>query len=1253
MSSKKFPTKALLSNTACRYLQYKSDICKNVELQYDFTIFTLQLMEKTILNKENETADVYNSVIIILDVGTKILFKQKEFIKIRNLINTYIKITKKLSKSKIYLKFINIFKSIGEICIEFQCGKQLFQILKDNFSIYYRELTCICNSSKWTSEMQNTCNVTSNIFMRLIEYYCTLNINILKENLKEEVLIILHKVINVLGHIRTKTDTRCAFCSDCSNNKNLSGSISIMICSGKILKIFVENKIEVSYSLIELSYHNFEKCCAFIQDMKKQNCKDWKRAWTEVGIMIYNVAAYLYSSKHIKCQNFFRLLINNMIQIEEAAISQIFKIDVLHTSLICLSEISLELCEYTTAIMYNSLQILLCTNVTNPFHQWIKIKCKNKQSNFEENDFQHLTIACVLEQHEAEFKALYDVLSINLTQEILTNLLILELEQYKSIWPSKIPMMAVLKKLFIIAKSSVIVTTLIHTWGQNLEVANYEISDLIPKIIKKYKTDSTIDEHKGQKNLHLAFLYGMLYYVQTFKIRRDIIEEMNNTFGIPLDQLLENQKNECDLVTERYLHLEKFLKVIKHLNKSLDHFDISVSIDHRNLLNKYKAYDFVRKIAFEHRLHCNSLQSARAWNICLNISRIIQDDLNTLESISFILEYSDVHSELGNKLLQQAKDLVTTMRNIDLSESWKNLCLFHINISKMYLLNQNPTAGYEHLNEAFKAFENISKDSHYCVISTKLNFLNVEYLFLPCNLKLGNHDVNVLGLMSKTFNNITSYVNEEGSIRKKLFYSKLLFYIISGFSCPFTLTTLFEINYVVGQMYRWMCLPREVRCYCRDIITIAQKLVIPLRTTYFLVCLARADLLSGRLENCEIKLNDLSQILCLMDNSNLSTPMEDNLENNNPKVEEENILDLTEGFAEILLDCPQKSKDFTGSPNLKKPFKFPPFMNHYSPCTCFYCVSVEYKDLILSFFSLEAFHNSHTNNSLIYYKRALYIYKSIHLRSSKYNQSINKLLPHNTLQDLEDVLCETYCTLLLDYGNQLLRNGNIEKAESVNENLLNIFSKKKLNNLHLYNEALLQKIDILMLPEGNKCFTKLDSELSPEEDIEQEKTPENRSTFVKFIKQCSPQPNSPPQHKRKVGKCDFSTDFQNNAEKNKELTVPITKTMIRTPEPSCSGRHDMNMDLKITESDIDSDISVIPASPTLPMTLGTNFTSKTKYLTRKLRSEKKTNTVLNVEQQENATGTRKITRRKNLMKEWSKEEPKKKVNQQKAKENKN
>lgn len=107
-------------------------------------------------------------------------------------------------------------------------------------------------------------------------------------------------------------------------------------------------------------------------------------------------------------------------------------------------------------------------------------------------------------------------------------------------------------------------------------------------------------------------------------------------------------------------------------------------------------------------------------------------------------------------------------------------------------------------------------------------------------------------------------------------------------------STLLEVSQSLARFYYWLRLTREVRCYCKDSLMIAQQLVVPLRVADLLIFIANSETVNHRFDDCQTKLYGLSDILCLSNNH--PTPVKhQNVKKAQITVPEICIEDATEG----------------------------------------------------------------------------------------------------------------------------------------------------------------------------------------------------------------------------------------------------------------------------------------------------------------------------------------------------------------------
>lgn len=295
--------------------------------------------------------------------------------------------------------------------------------------------------------------------------------------------------------------------------------------------------------------------------------------------------------------------------------------------------------------------------------------------------------------------------------------------------------------------------------------------------------------------------------------------------------------------------------------------------------------------------------------------------------------------------------------------------------------------------------------------------------------------------------------------------------------------------------------PRQVRHYCNEMAILTQKLMLPFRCTSYLLYLGEADLYSKRLDDCNMKLNSISDILCF-DKINADTCK------NSEKEFYWQMEQITNDLGVLHFDVPKNKENISpSSPVLNSDdCKYPPFIHHDNACVCFYCVTFEYQNFVLKKVRLAALLNLKRKN---YSAAKKFLYSGLNmyqLFSQKIETCYNKNIIHRDL--LSDLLAEyvqSYGQLLFDFAKFLMNVNNKVGAEIVNKKLIALVEPWKHKYMYLYRQTLLQKLSLLTdIPRLELTLPSPD-ESSSEVII---KTPESKHNQVRVcvqkISPCSP-----------------------------------------------------------------------------------------------------------------------------------------------------
>ncbi|KAK4881680.1 hypothetical protein RN001_004999 [Aquatica leii] len=1211
-----FSNTTLLANLASSYC--KSAKCYEADPNVQYNFYKQLLLTMKLLKTEKND-EFYIATMKVIEVGIKNFFRGCHFCKIGEYLTDYKMYIDDITEEKMYLKMGQVFYSAAQ-CIT--------EINESSSSLHTKFEKCL-NSVKFYfksffGRIQNSsvCNILACIFDNLVDYYSKVPCSVWVSHMEENTLVHIFKILACLAQAFTIGNFKCKFCNgSCDADSDLFHSVNTMILIGSLMRISIINEVKVSISMSNQVLYYLEHCCVQILTLKNKKCNCWVPAWREIGIMLYSIATKLYAIKHSETSKYFMLLMKHLLKLEGTH-SEVFKIDALTIALKCLSDIYVEAYDYKKALMFIALMILLRPNLlTSSFKHWISIKVKEKQHETD-SSLQELTVVCVLEQNRTEIINMYPHAEdyFNNTKQLLIN----ELNHYQKIWPSRIPMLAVFKKIYKHCDLVTTVKTLVTTWDNNMLSVYNDVFELLTEIVHRFETEIVpLTEYKLENEIYLAQLYMLKYYAVVMEERKKNFKEIEISTKVLEGSQISNN-NKCDVVPSyTNLKLNEYLKMVHYLKKALTLFDncLSQSLTSQiiELLKECNVLNVLANIAFEFRLYCDSLQYVDAWFVCLKMSRVLKNTEFVLKSIGFLMENSCLHADVVQGFLTESEQLVGKLIQRNHNDTYETLTTFYTHQSIMYHNNQKFQAGFQCYEDAVRVFNKIPDVNQNEILKAQLDFLHVRYLQLPCNLQFDNHEVYSLQKFSQVCRNILTYMKDQG-------------YISS-----YGLALLFEINCTLIHMYKWMLLPRQVRCYSRDLVVLAQQLVIPLRTGIILSYMAYSDLQSIRIDDCQVKIDGLSDILCLATNKHC-TVKKNEIVCDKSRWENNDVAELTDNFAEILLDCPISTKEqaLQGSPTLLKTFKLPFIFSHTAECDCFYCLSIEYQNLLITTMHLDAEHYVLMNNTTAAnycFGAALQLYHRFTSENNKFQVTVNKVISCYPFFNVKDMLCQSHCTVLLGYARHLFRHNDILKAKRIFKDLIHLISENMYINVYLYNEAHLEYAIILMdsLKVNELQQKSIENLVVTDNASNCAKTPESKQSKVVFYRSYSPNPESPPKRMIPKIKCDFSevTETTKTTKTNKEkstnvtsgVATPCCSSQLYAPPVIQTQRKKRNILIEnlvfapdVPTKNENNETILIPTSPNAytPNALKAmvGLQSKTKLLTQKLKSETRRNRIV-------------------------------------------
>ncbi|KAK5637891.1 hypothetical protein RI129_000177 [Pyrocoelia pectoralis] len=1204
--SRLHPNHLTITNMGCNYFRVARCYSCNVMLQCKYYLALFHFLKE--VEVKIEVQHLFVACLKILGIVIKNLFRQNELGNIQSFIEQF-RLFIEVVVEKKNLELLNVLSSSSELIVEFSSTSNSGKLIQ-NLKECVRSLKCHYEKYKKSIELQYTCNLVYGIFKMLFDYFTEVIPSVWKLNMDESAHLALYNLLGTISHITSENKFACQMCNErCDVDTNIDFATNVMVLIGSFTKFSIQHEVIITNVMSNQTLWFLERSCKNINVLKNKNCSNWKSLWAEVGILIYNIAVKLYFLKHTEAQKYFILLLRNLITLEGTFSSEIFKIDALEVSLKCLIEINTGCLNFNRALLFCSIHLLLRPDSHHlAFKQWVIIKSQEKQSEISTCTFQEMTIRRILKENRNEILSICEHLEQYLQPRVIIKLLLLELTSYKNIWPSRVPMLSVFKEIYENCDLLTTVKVLINVWGNSMSSAHTDLFELLSTIIQRFEEDIEKFPNDVHHQMYFAQLCVMKYYSLITEVRQKNLNDMSNLTTLNNEKQSGNSNDSSDLVPS-YTHLKinEQMEIMKYLIRALDVYDMHIptspSVSLIGFLKDYDVFNVIENIGFEFRLYCNLLQSARAWFLCLRISKLLHHNLYTLKSIGFLIENSFYNSTIS-ELLAEADLIIKNLSNIKTAECYNILVTFYINKSIMLLNNQQIKDGYLNYEIALKWFQEIKeKEDH--ILNARLEFLNIQYLLMPCSFTLKNHADNALGNLSQPYIVILNYFQ---------------LFLVSGYASSYGLSLLFEVNCMIIYNYKWMYLPRELRCYSRDLVVLAQKLVIPLRTATILCYLAHADLQSSRINDCQVKLAGLLNILCL-DDCKYSISKVQVTGNNGETTDETEVTELTDRFSEILLDCPKINEDFalTGSPLLTKTFSSTTILSHSDECQCYYCLSIEYQKLSLDVMHLEALSNLSSNDERTTkscFKKVMQFHQRLCINNSVYIEKLCNTIPANIFFDAKDILEESHSALLLDYAKYLVRKSNLLKAKEVIENLMNVISTKMYFNPYLFNEIHLEFVTLLLQNIEYKENVKVKSNkdtLTVDFNDQCVKTPENNQSKVVFYKSYSPNPESPPKRVWKRIKCDFTEDEQPIKNTSSETLLPIltpvcSREALMVTNLTTANKVEVSkgISVHVTDTNVNlNDNSVIQLSPNAytpnAIKASAGLKTRTKLLTNKLK----------------------------------------------------
>ncbi|XP_066253029.1 uncharacterized protein [Euwallacea similis] len=833
----------------------------------------------------------------------------------------------------------------------------------------------------------------------------------------------------------------------CTIARNYSGALRMGNTLTSLIKSYISKTNVLNSSFFSILSKSLQYYFDLVKPLKQGECQGWTHDCKELLTNTYNIGVVLFQQKNEAHQVVNICFLKNILDISgtkedewKNPITCIFKA-------LCDSDLKNE--NFIHCMGLAALYCLLYTKESNSFMQswWIVPKSKLKDS-INAND---LTIVRVLQQQSKE---LCNIININplFTQKKQVELTLFELNLYNSVWRSRTSMMATFSHLTEIADiETVAYLAILRIYVRGDIRVHEDMCLLFPIVIKKMEEVLAKDSSNSLLKVAIAVTY-FYYFQAVFKgIADKNLQEMEKTkLALHKAKIYEktepvpkNANDECDIVSAYSgLRLSKLISTLELLNLSRD---LISSVSHENFTDNYVIKNIsvlLISMGFTYRLHYISMSSILCFAMALKWAEKAEDSNLQLSILGFIIESSNVKNDLMDSFVSKGDELVKLLETEELYS--RTIAIYHICKSKAFLY-VDPEKSYKFWQIAHSLYSANKEKDEFKILNTDLNVVLYK-LTRNCAFIEAEHEREPMTLkLHMAFDTALA-------ITKKIPPS------------AYDLSILFDAVYELAKTYKLMRLPRDLRAYSGNLVDLAQQLVLPLRCVALLILLAHSDLLTGNLDNCTTKLNGIDDILCINTVKLNVAPAENVMIQDEKKDLEKQVNECSDLMEELMLADPKHSRQFSpSSPTLTiHGFKYPEFLSHNKTCQCLMCHSLEFQQLLLQKYHLNALVNMHYKDNKLAEEvitGSLAIYDTL---QRAYKDKCSDMIPAPFLPQFDDVFLEPYANILYDYSFHLSRIGRISERLEVNSLLVQVLTSKKTKLVWLYQDALLQRAGYMM-----------------------------------------------------------------------------------------------------------------------------------------------------------------------------------------------
>lgn len=648
----------------------------------------------------------------------------------------------RLPKDTEYENAVKVLQTIAILLGDFNSypdEKQLCDVLNECV-LYIKKL-----STHKNDVLTNVLEFISNVLKNLASSYKTIALSLWQKKFTRRIENSFLILLNTLESITEKCAFKCSS-SDCKKDHGIFALYNFNVFKMNMLKkteITDERILKCASKVLHL-IDNYKTCCEY-----------WTQYWKQFAVIIYNLSAE--SIKTCVCEQYLIFSLTALLKFYND--KELVKDSLLANILLLLCKYYKEMKDLENTLTYSAIGVLLRPNNIDTFsNYWMQTKYGAS------NSIQERTFVDVINKCDSPLKNMLPSLSVTDVKKLLHT----ELTLYKELWPSKVSMISVCKQLEMYEDLSTFSKTLAKNWIDSIPYQNKDLYYLVINTLKKLSDNSELNG-----NVEVQLYESLLKYISFKYALNQTSDEIKDEIELKKDLLERNNsdQNEVEFEERRIfcsydcLKLKNHFKIMNCLLEFLTFMDTFLKSDHHidmiDFLKEVNICKILINAAFDFRLQNYTIEMLQCWSICLKLSELIDDQLNILTCISFLLESSNTETCDTNRMMMQAEEIIRELN--DTPENLYATITYYLNVTYHYLIvNQLDKA-----KDNFHVAKELFIKSNNRMLMSRIKYLFAKFFMLPCGIYNFKHDYEcVTGLYIKFLSNCNEY--RKGELPKKI-----------------------------------------------------------------------------------------------------------------------------------------------------------------------------------------------------------------------------------------------------------------------------------------------------------------------------------------------------------------------------------------------------------------------------------------------------------------------------------------------------